>query len=203
MPQALDIALRGAATLVDLGRAHAGGESRWFGSAAGVGFDALVAAAMAGKRRAWQRGRLGYLSTTLNELRRARNRPVRIRAEGDDGATAHQEHTVLLAVVANGAYYGGGMRIAPDARADDGLLDVCVVGDISRMTALRELPNLYRGTHVRHPAVSMHTAVTIDVEGSSATRVHLDGEPFGSLPLAISLLPRAIEVAVAEPSARL
>ena len=132
------------------------------------------------------------------ELRRFENCRVRIALDGQV-----LERDVLLIAIANGAYYGGGMRIAPDARADDGLLDVCVVGDISRITALRELPNLYRGTHVRHPAVSMHTAVAIDVDGSSGTRVHLDGEPFGSLPLAISLVPRAIEVAVPEPSARL
>ncbi|HJP70750.1 MAG TPA: sphingosine kinase, partial [Candidatus Limnocylindria bacterium] len=174
-----------------------GGDERWFASAGGIGFDAQVAAAMA-RRRGWQAGRAGYLLTTLGELRRFENRRVRI---GLDGAML--ERDVLLVAIANGAYYGGGMRIAPGARTDDGRLDVCVVGDISRLTAVRELPNLYRGTHVRHPAVSMHTATVIDIEGTSATRVHLDGEPFGSLPLAISLVPAAIEVAAPEVSATL
>ena len=182
----------------DVGRARNGaGEERWFASAGGIGFDAQVAAAMA-RRRGWQASRAGYLLTTLGELRRCENCRVRIALDGQV-----IERDVLMIAIANGAYYGGGMRIAPDARADDGLLDVCVVGDISRITALRELPNLYRGTHVRHPAVSMHTALAIDVDGSSGTRVHLDGEPFGSLPLAISLVPWAIEVATPEPSARL
>jgi diacylglycerol kinase (ATP) len=110
-----------------------------------------------------------------------------------DGKT--QEHQVLLVAIANGAYYGGGMRIAPDAQPDDGLLDLCVVGDISRLTAIRELPNLYRGTHTRNSAVSMHVvARSVTIEGDSETRVHLDGEPFGGLPLEVTLHPAALAV---------
>ena len=192
------VAMGRAARSMDAGRArNGGGEERWFASAGGIGFDAQVAAAMA-QRRGWQATRAGYLLTTLAELRRFENCRVQISLDGKP-----LERDVLLVAIANGAYYGGGMRIAPGARADDGLLDVCVVGDISRLTALRELPNLYRGTHVRHPAVSMHTAMAIDIDGSSATRVHLDGEPFGSLPLRISLVPGAIDVAAPEASATL
>jgi diacylglycerol kinase (ATP) len=165
------------------------GSARWFASAGGIGFDAQVAAAMAG-RRGWLAGRAGYLVTTLVELRRFNNCRLRLLLDG-----AELERDVLFVAIANGAYYGGGMRIAPDARPDDGLLEVCVVGDISRLTALRELPNLYRGTHVRNPSVSMHRAARIEVEGSGSTRVHLDGEPFGTLPLAISISPGALEVA--------
>jgi len=71
------------------------------------------------------------------------------------------------------------------------------VGDISRLTVLRELPNLYRGTHVRNPAVSTHTARTIEIDGVAGTRIHLDGEPFGALPLRVSISPHALSVAVA------
>ncbi len=74
---------------------------------------------------------------------------------------------MLLVAIANGSYYGGGMRIAPDARTDDGILDVCVVGDISRLTAVRQLPNLYRGTHVRHPQVTTLTGRTVEVDGDA------------------------------------
>ena len=88
------------------------------------------------------------------------------------------------------------MRIAPDAQTDDGHLDVCVVGNISRLTAIREMPNLYRGTHVRNRAVSMHIARSLTVEGDAGTRVHLDGEPFGGLPLEVVLHPGALAVAV-------
>ena len=182
---------------LDVARARNGsGAERWFASAGGVGFDAQVAAAMI-DRRGWQAGRSGYLLTTLSELRRYANRRVTLDVDGTSSS-----HVALLVAIANGSYYGGGMRIAPDARADDGILDVCVVGDISRLTAIRQLPNLYRGTHVRHPQVSTHTGGTVTVDGEPETRIHLDGEPFGSLPLRVALTPGALDVAVAERPGR-
>ena len=175
---------------VDAARARNGaGQERWFASAAGIGFDAQVAAAMV-RRRGWQAGRAGYVLTTLAELRRFGNRPVTITL---DDETFSQ--SVLFVAIANGAYYGGGMRIAPEAKPDDARLDICVVGDISRLTALREMPNLYRGTHVRNPAVSMHTAQTVRIEGGPSTLIHLDGEPFGGLPLHIRVAPSWLSVA--------
>lgn len=175
-----------------LDAAHAtngAGEERWYASAGGVGFDAQVAAAMV-DRRGWHAWRAGYLLTTLSELRRFTNRPVLLTI---DGRTLARD--VLLVAVANGEYYGGGMRIAPGARTDDGLLDVCVVGDVSRMTALGQLANLYRGTHVRHRAVSMHTGSVVTIEGDPGTLIHTDGEPFGRLPLRITLAQGALRVA--------
>jgi diacylglycerol kinase (ATP) len=177
---------------IDVARARNGeGRQRWFASAGGIGFDAQVAAAMA-NRRGWQAGRAGYLLTTLAELRRFENRRITMTIDGD-----RTEHQVLQVAIANGAYYGGGMRIAPDAQPDDGRLDLCVVGNISRLTAIRELPNLYRGTHIRNRAVSMHVvARSVLVEGDAATRVHLDGEPFGGLPLEVVIERAALSVAV-------
>jgi diacylglycerol kinase (ATP) len=102
---------------------------------------------------------------------------------------------VLFVAIANGPYYGGGMRIAPSAAIDDGLLDVCVVGDISRFTVLQQLPNLYRGTHVNHAAVSMRSGAVIEADGDGDTRIHLDGEPFGALPLTVRVSHRALAVA--------
>jgi diacylglycerol kinase (ATP) len=191
--EAWRIAIGSTTRPIDVAHATNGeGRGRWFASAGGVGFDAQVAAAMDG-RRGWQAGRAGYLLTTLVELRRFDNRRVSLQL--DDGAP--EEARVLLVAIANGAYYGGGMRIAPGARADDGLLDLCVVGDIGRLTAVRQLPNLYRGTHVDHPSVSMRTARTIQLDGDGAARIHLDGEPFGGLPLRVRIEPARIAVAVA------
>ena len=185
---------------IDVGRATNGaGASRWFASAGGIGFDAQVAAAMVA-RRGWQGGRAGYLLTALDELRRFENRRVQLSLDGAEHAA-----DVLLVAIANGAYYGGGMRIAPDAQPDDGLLDVCIVGDISRLTAVRQLPNLYRGTHVHHRQVRMERANRVTINGDATALVHLDGEPFGSLPLAIELIPRVLRIAAIEgrdPSAR-
>lgn len=190
--EAWRVAMGRSTHTIDAARARNGdGAERWFASAGGVGFDAQVAAAMA-TRRGRGAGRAGYLLTTLSELRRFENRRVQITVD-DERIT----RDVLFVAVANGAFYGGGMRIAPGAIVDDGRLDVCVVGDISRLTALRELPNLYRGTHVRHPSVTMLAGQTIAIEGDGGTRAHLDGEPFGALPLDIRIVPRSLVVAVA------
>jgi diacylglycerol kinase (ATP) len=165
------------------------GRRRWFASAGGIGFDAQVAEAMS-TRSGWQSGRAGYLLTTLSELRRFDNRRLRIVLDGEP-----IERRALLVAIANGPYYGGGMRIAPDAAPDDGWLDLCVVGDVSRLTAIRELPNLYRGTHVRNPAVSVHRARVIEVIGDGPTHAHLDGEPFGTIPLRVEIRAGCLEVA--------
>lgn len=184
------IAIGNGTRRIDVARARNGsGAERWFASAGGIGFDAQVAAAMA-DRSGWQAGRAGYLLTTLAELRRFENRRVRLTIDGTS-----ETADVLFVAIANGAYYGGGMRIAPSASIDDGRLDVCVVGDISRLTVLRQLPNLYRGTHVNHPAVSMRSGIIVEADGDGDTRVHLDGEPFGVLPLRVTISHQAIAVA--------
>ena len=179
---------------IDVARASNGaGDQRWFASAGGIGFDAQVAAAMA-DRHGWQAGRAGYLLTTLTELRRFEGQRIQLTIEGET-----VERNVLFVAIANGAYYGGGMRIAPAARPDDGQLDICIVGDVSRLTVLRQLPNLYRGTHVGHPAVEMRSGTKVEVGGEFGTRIHLDGEPFGTLPLRVSLHHRAMVVAAPVP----
>ena len=202
--EALDVALGESVTTIDVGRATRGSGRaatvRHFASAGGIGFDAQVALAMAGRRRRWQRGRIGYVLSTLWELQRFRNQQVTLTLETPEGQQ-RLERRVLFVAFANGAYYGGGMQICPSATVSDGLIDLCLVGDISRLEAVRQLPGLYRGGHVGHPAVEFARATAFSVEGDSATKAHLDGEPFGSVPLRIEVLPRAIRVATTNSSA--
>jgi diacylglycerol kinase (ATP) len=179
-------------TVIDVARAiGANGRTRWFASAGGIGLDAQVARAMA-HRRGLQRRQAGYLVTALSELWGYANRPVTITL--DDTETL--ERRILLVAVTNGSYYGGGMKIAPGAEVDDGLMDLCIVGDIGRLAALGQLPNLYRGRHTDHPAVEMRRARCVTIEGTADTLIHLDGEPFGGLPLRVELQPARLTFAV-------
>jgi diacylglycerol kinase (ATP) len=74
---------------------------------------------------------------------------------------------------------------------------MCLVGDLSRIAALGQLPGLYRGAHLRHPAVSMTVLHDVELEPVEAeVPVHLDGEPFGNLPLRLEVLPAALMVAM-------
>jgi diacylglycerol kinase (ATP) len=191
---ALTVALGAQTRPLDLGVARTGDRVRYFHAAGGTGFDAQVAYTMASRRRGWQRGRAGYFLSTLNELRRYRNRELRIRLATSDGAR-ELDGRFLFVAFANGPYYGGGMQICPDASNRDGMLDVCLVGDISRLGALRELPGIYRAAHVNHPLVELVRVLELRIEGQAETRVHLDGEPLGTLPVDVGVRPAALQVA--------
>ncbi len=198
---ALAMALGDQLQRIDVGVATrgngAGAEQRYFAAAGGVGFDAQVAAVMY-RRAWWQHGRIGYLLSTLWELQRFHNRTLRLRLETPDGPL-ELERRVLFIAFANGMYYGGGMQICPSATVVDGWLDLCIVGDISRLEAVRQLPGMYHGAHVTHPAVEFQRARSVILEGDDGTRVHLDGEPFGAVPLRLDVLHAALDVAA--PSA--
>jgi len=201
--EALAMALGAATRRIDVLSAGRGAGStasvRHFVAAGGIGFDAQVAAAMAGMRRRWRRGRLGYALSTLGELRRFHNREVRLTLETANGER-QIERRVLFVAFANGMYYGGGMQICPQALVADGWFDLCVVGDISRLEAVRQLPGIYRGRHVNHPAVEFERATSARLEGEPGTLAHLDGEPFGALPLEIELQHLALSVAAQPPT---
>jgi diacylglycerol kinase (ATP) len=201
--EALAIALGGATRSIDVLSATRGSGSaasvRYFAAAGGIGFDAQVAAAMAGPRRRWQHGRLGYALSTLMQLGRFHNRRVDLTISTPDGER-RLERRVLFVAFANGMYYGGGMQICPDASLVDGWFDLCVVGDISRLEAARQLPGLYRGRHVSHPAVEFVRASSAQLEGEAGTLAHLDGEPFGALPLAMAVRHLALSVAAPPPA---
>jgi diacylglycerol kinase (ATP) len=194
----LPIAMGATTHPFDVGHATSpDGSQRYFGAAGGVGFDAAVAYTMAVRRRFWMRGEPGYFLATLNELRRYRNSELRITLSGDAEDRVVSQRFLFVAF-ANGPFYGGGMQICPDAKTDDGWLDVCLVGDLSRLAALLELPGIYQAKHLMNPMVEIVHARNVRIEGNPTSRVHLDGEPFGTVPVDITLVPGALSVAVTD-----
>ena len=97
-------------------------------------------------------------------------------------------------VTANTRSYGGGMRVAPDAVPDDGLLDVVTLAELSKWRFLRTFPKVFRGTHVAEPEVDICRARTIRVSADRAFRVFADGDPIGALPCEIGVLPGALRI---------
>ncbi|MFD9141623.1 diacylglycerol kinase [[Kitasatospora] papulosa] len=173
----------GTVRSIDLGRV---GE-RWFGSVLASGFDSRVNDR--GNRMRWIGGRFEYDLAILAEL--ASFRPIPYRLRLDDGPVTEVEATLIA--VGNGTTYGGGMRICADAVMDDGLLDVTVVGDCSRTTLLKVFPKVYRGTHLGHPAVTVHRVSSISLAAAGVT-AYADGEPLGPLPLDVTCVPGAVRV---------
>lgn len=124
-------------------------------------------------------GALQYPYAALRSL--ATYRPGRYRVAVDGEV---HEFSAATVVVANSAYYGKGMRIAPAASLSDGLLDVVVIEAASRVALMRALPSVYDGSHVERDEVHVLTGRRVELSGraSSAIPVGGDGEPLGSLP---------------------
>ena len=106
------------------------------------------------------------------------------------------EMPFLEVIAANGRYDGGGMRFAPEAELDDGLLDVVMIGDLGLSETLRNLPRLYRGTVAGHPKVRLARAARITVTSPERVLVSPDGECAGELPITIEVLPKALRLVV-------
>ena len=96
--------------------------------------------------------------------------------------------------VANSGMYGGGMRLAPDASVEDGLLDVVTTSATTRRTFLRALPKIFKGTHVEEPSVTVRTATEVVLDADRAFRVFADGDPVASLPCTVSVRPGGLRV---------
>jgi YegS/Rv2252/BmrU family lipid kinase len=136
-------------------------------------------------------GRVSFLLGTLRGIARYQPEEVRIRVNGE---LVH-DAPLVLGTAANGRFFGGGMRIAPRAEPTDGLFDVVVVPDFSKARLMRELPRIYRGTHLEVPEVSLHRGQYIEAEAPPGrVWVEIDGEPLGTLPVRIEVLPAAISV---------
>lgn len=124
-----------------------------------------------------------------------RHRPHRITYYLDDGAPRVASMDGFA--VANGAFMGGGMAVAPGARLDDGSADVVVLGAVGRVRLLaRVMPGLRDGSYLAHPAVSRHAARRIRVEAAGQCVLTIDGEPAGRAPAEIALLPHALPIAL-------
>lgn len=168
------------------------GTGRWYGTVLASGFDSRVNDR--GNRMRLRAGRFTYDLAILAEL--AGFRPVPYRLTLDDGRVVETDAT--LVAVGNGSSYGGGMRICADARLDDGLLDVTVVGDCDRRTLIKVFPRVYKGTHLSHPKVTTYRVRSLTLEAPDTTG-YADGEPLGSLPLTVSCVPGALRVLAPAP----
>lgn len=180
---ALRLLLEGQPRPLDLWRAN---ESTFL-NAAGIGLDAEVA--YQANRGGRLRGMAAYLVAVIRALGTFRPRSLHIEGNGVDFNGA-----VMLAALANGSSYGGGIPIAPAARSDDGLLDVVIVGEMSRLALALAFPRLLRGVHLSDPRVSTFRAASLRVDGDPSIRITLDGELRSRLPLTVSRHPAPLRV---------
>jgi YegS/Rv2252/BmrU family lipid kinase len=192
----LDLAVKalaaGATRRIDVFRARLRGyggapAERYFVNAASVGLGAVAAMGVRGWGRAVP-GSARYLAAAIPPL--AAGRSYRVTLRLDDAVPASLE--ITTAAVANGQFQGGGIRIAPEAVLNDGLADVTVVERVSLAEVAKNLPILYSGALYSHPRVRHWRAARVRVEAETEVPVELDGEPAGTLPLEIEVLPGAL-----------
>ena len=185
--------VHGVDRAIDLGKVG----DRFFATVASLGFDTAVAQRMRTQgtgfltRALKVGGTVSYGLTVLRTLVGYRSPIVRLR--GDFGVF---EGRILLAATANAPFYGSGVKIAPDAMVDDGVLDVCIVADVSRWTVLRMFLRAYSGAHVGHSAVRVVQTRTLQIESDDPLWIFADGEPMCEIPAKIEVVPGALKVKV-------
>jgi diacylglycerol kinase (ATP) len=170
-------------------------DSRYFCCVAGVGLDGEVS------RRAnllprWLRGHGGYVLSLAPTIFTFAPLPMKILTASEDNAgwTTRSDQPTILAAFANTPVYGGGMKIAPQARMDDGLLDVCVVGGVNPFKLFCMFPTVYAGRHLKIREVEYFQAGRVRVETEHPLDVYADGEFVCRTPVEVGAERGALKV---------
>lgn len=175
---------------IDLVSLVVGVEHRHFVNIAGAGFDSEVNETANGMSV-----RLGgtgtYVAAVMKTLSRFSPAHYELTIDGEILSV-----DAMLTVVGSGIQYGGGMKVLPNARVNDGLLDVCIVEALSKTAFLRAFPRVFTGSHGRHPKVRMMRGTTVTVEANRKMLVYADGERVGPLPATFEVRPGALPIVV-------
>ena len=193
---AVCVAADGAARTIDVGRVSyrtwsgAPGE-RYFHNVSSVGMSGAVAQRANAMSKAFG-GRATFFYALVRVFLEWENTEVVVTLDGDEQRTGRM-HDVI---VANGIWHGGAMKLAPDAAPDDGLFDVVLIGDITRVDFMRTSPKLYTGTYLAHPKIDAYRSATVSVDAPEPLPIELDGEQVGTTPARWEIVPRALRIRV-------
>ena len=192
---AVRVAVEGNTREIDAGRVRYrtwGGEDaeRWFVNVGSVGMSAAVAQRANAMSKA-AGGRATFFYALVRVFLEWENTELTVRL--DDGVRTGRMHDVVLA---NGVWHGGGMMLAPDARPDDGLFDVVLIGDVNKLDFVTTAPKIYKGKHVDHPKVEIVRSATVEVDAAEHLPIEVEGEQIGTTPARFEIVPRALRVRV-------
>jgi YegS/Rv2252/BmrU family lipid kinase len=192
---ALETALHGTTRTIDAGRAtfvddHGRPAERYFVNFAGAGISGGIArrANSSSKRLG---GRVSFIVATVRVFARWRAQPLELDVDGE-----RRSGRMLEALAMNGDYTAGGMWMSPEASLEDGLLDVVLIGDATKLDFLLTFPKIYRGRHLSHPKVELLRGRSLAVDSPATLPIVLDGEQPGTTPARFELVPKALRVRV-------
>jgi YegS/Rv2252/BmrU family lipid kinase len=192
---AIRVALEGGTRTVDLGKVEcAGGRGRLFANVGSAGMSGAVARRANAMSKALG-GRVTFYYALTREFLGWRNTQVTVELDGG----VRREGRLHDVIVANGRWHGGGMQLAPEASQDDGLFDVVLIGDITKLDFATTSPKLYSGAYLSHPKVELLRSATVVVDAAEPLPLEVDGEPIGTTPARFEVVPRALRLRV--PSA--
>jgi diacylglycerol kinase family enzyme len=137
-------------------------------------------------------GTAAFFYATLVALSRFRGKTVELALDDADPVS----WTILNIAVGNGRFHGGGMEVCPKALLNDGVLEVTVIEKAAALELARGLPALYSGDIYKNSKAHHYRARNILASSVETTRIEIDGEPLGTLPLHISVLPQCLQVLV-------
>jgi len=197
----------GLITPLDAGGTGAARDSdrsaRYFASVAGVGLDGEVTR-RANQLPRWLRGRGGYVLSLAPAIFTFAALPMKILTPAEERVSGSDEERetwitrshqpTLLAAFANAPFYGGGMKIAPHARLDDGVLDVCVVGGVDPFKLFYMFPAVYTGGHLNIREVEYFQSALARIETEHPLDVYADGEFVCRTPVELSIQRAALRV---------
>jgi len=170
------------------------GMHRYFCSVSGIGLDGEVARRANALPR-WLRGHGGYALSLAPTIFRFAPLPMKVFTSDESGGwSIRSDQPTLLAAFANTPTYGGGMKIAPNARFDDGQLDVCVIGGVDPFKLACMFPTVYFGRHLSIREVDYFQAARVRVETETPLDVYADGEYVCRTPVEVTVQRAALQV---------
>lgn len=179
--------LQGQVRRLDLGRVN----GRYFLLMAGLGFDAVAVHAVEGTVQKRRFGPLAFLAAGAFEALRTRGKRLRLRADGRAFVA-----NAALVTIGNTRLWAGAVKITHRATAADGLLDVCIFPGRSLFTKLRHLLLVVIGRHDADPEVTYLQVRELLVASRPPIPIQADGEPIGTTPARIEVVPGAVRVLV-------
>lgn len=189
---AVRVALDGETRTIDLGRVELeSGTSRFFANVGSAGMSGAVARRANAMTKALG-GRATFYYALTREFLAWQN--TRVVVELEDGV--RREGPMHDVIVANGNWHGGGMKLAPDARQDDGVFDVVLIGDVTKLDFLTTSPKLYSGRYLSHPRVELLRSSSVAISAAEPLPLEVDGEPIGATPARFEVVPSALRLRV-------
>lgn len=181
----LEVAWNGKIHRIDAGICN----DRIFLNGVGIGFDGQIVEEMQHRHVPLLSGHAKYYYHVLSILAFYKEREFSLSIDG-----THSEKDLILLTVGNGTTFGGGFKLTPQARIDDGKFQVCTVAKISALRRFLNIIRLKNGSHDRLPEVELMDCQSISIGENEMLNCHIDGEPFGNPPFNIRILPGHLRI---------